>query len=296
MFFYRGGRRQLSLTGLRISQRSHPDIPKGDWPVVPLKHQRIHRRFRYIHVGAGGTVHLDVLLNGLPIVDDFQEARVLNLFAGLEPGSAEPHVKALPFAGSAGRVHLGSGAAHGLLVDPAVVDRSGVDGPEPGFSVAVENLHFVQAVKIDTGVGALRDHPFDVQLDIAQLVIRYEIGRFTIRSVDYDLAGARLREQLFRIRLDAVHGSRGEPCARLPVARVPTLQPFAIELPPTTLLQPRRFQASDPVWWEILRRLRDRGTCQYRRKENESHPAISSNSTLRLVEAQAHAHRQNRIV
>src|SRR6185295_11909846 len=95
----------------------------------------------------------------------------------------------LPFARLSRGVHTRSGAADAVVVDPLVVDRAGVRrGHLLSRSPAVEDLHLIQALKVDAGVGGLGDHEFEIQLDVAEASLGTQIGGLAGGAVENDAA------------------------------------------------------------------------------------------------------------
>lgn len=136
--------------------------------MVALDHQRVLRGFRDIQAGASAAVDFIVLLHKLPVEFHADEAGVFRLSAGsVKAGGAEDDVKLLPLARRQGGVDLGDAASDGLVLDPAVVDRTAILRFEliGGCSVAVEDLDLVQPLEVDAGIGALGDDELETEIE-----------------------------------------------------------------------------------------------------------------------------------
>ncbi len=113
--------------------------------VVALKHERVQRRLGEVHMRAGPSIDLDVLLDLDPIVQDARKTRVFGFSSALaEPRGAKRDVEALPFAGLPAGVHARGAAAYRLFIDPAVIDAAAIRRLQFRVAEGVEHLDLQQ--------------------------------------------------------------------------------------------------------------------------------------------------------
>src|SRR5262249_49585303 len=116
------------------------------------------------------TGDLDILVNDLPVVDHFEEPRILRLFAGaIEARRAEGNVKTLPLPGCLAGVHAGRVAFITLAILPALVDRAAIVLVDGRLAETIQDLHLVPAHDIDPAVRVLGHTKLDVNLRVAVL-------------------------------------------------------------------------------------------------------------------------------
>src|SRR5690349_2816040 len=108
-------------------QRTHVDVAESNRTVVALDHERIQGRLRNLEMRPGRAGGIDIPLYQLAIEEDAEEARRLDLLAGgIEPRRSEPRLIGLPLSRPPRRVHERRRSADALLVDPPVIDRTGI--------------------------------------------------------------------------------------------------------------------------------------------------------------------------
>src|SRR5437867_8853835 len=152
--------------------------------MVALNHQRIQRRLWDLERGPGGSLSRDIAMDDHAIVLDSDKAGVFGLLPGrVKPGSAEPDVERLPLARRATGVLERRRASHSFAVDPTLINRAAVVYTRFLHAVAVQNLNLIEAVHVDAGIRLGGDAELQVQLHVAELLVRDVVGRSSGRSV-----------------------------------------------------------------------------------------------------------------
>src|SRR5262245_5513383 len=129
-----------------------------DRAVVALQEDRTSWRFGGKLRAACCASAFDVLVNHLPVVENLYEDSICGLLAhNIKARRAESDVEALPFAGRLARVHFRRMTLVALLAFtsrrvPTLVDSTAIMLAQLGLSKAVEHLHFVAVLEIDTRV------------------------------------------------------------------------------------------------------------------------------------------------
>lgn len=159
------------------------ESPEGDGAVVALDENEVFG-CKSLPLGCSGrAVQGDIAMHFLAIHDDGKKHRFFSELSGIvKAGCAEFDDEFLPLARWLGGVGFRSMAfeAFGVpVVVPALVNSSHVALSGLGFSVAVENLDFVAALKVDSRVGSFRDHEFGFHRAISILLVRLEVTRFS---------------------------------------------------------------------------------------------------------------------
>jgi len=172
------------ILGLLFGEVFRDDLklPEGDGAVVALDEDVVLGDESFALGGAGGAVEGNVFLNEDVVEVDGEEAGLFEKGAVFcEAGSAEFDEELLPLAGGLGGVDEGSVAfvAFGLMfVVPAVVDCSHVAVGDFRFTVAVEDLDLVAALKIDAGVGSFGNEELGLDGAVTEFSKSLEVACF----------------------------------------------------------------------------------------------------------------------
>src|ERR1051326_3551068 len=195
--------------------------------MVALQHQWSHRLFVEPMGGTRRTGDLDVFLDQLAVVTDLNKPGILNLFpAAIKPWRTEQHVKALPLAGRFARVHRRWASFEIRLRFTATgIHTSTIAILGFLYAPTVEDLDFIPALEIDSGVGFFRHDEFDVGFDISVLKFRNQVHRLAFRVIDHH-ACSRHRHELFMVLGIEFHSADYLP---FPCWDTPSRQIFAIE-------------------------------------------------------------------
>src|SRR5260370_21492596 len=124
--------------------------------MIALEHERALGPLGAAQRCRGRALDLDVFVNDLAVVDDLQEASVGGFLAlAIKARGLEGDIEGLPFAGRLAGVEARLGgivnAAAIAIVQVLVL-----------LAEAVEDLHFILALKKDPGIS----HPWDVELRV----------------------------------------------------------------------------------------------------------------------------------
>src|SRR5262245_5249309 len=126
--------------------------------MVALQEDRTSWRFVSKLRAACWAGALDVLVNHLSVVEDLDEDSICSFLAQtIKARRAESDVEALPFAGRLAGIHFRRMTLVALLAFtsrrfPTLVDSTAIMLAQLGLSKAVEHLHFVAVLEIDTRV------------------------------------------------------------------------------------------------------------------------------------------------
>lgn len=120
--------------------------------MVALEPNRADRLFIFPKRGAGWAGQLDVLVNDLTVVHDFNESGIGDLLAvGVKTRRAEGDIERLPLAGRLADIDARGVAFNILVVDPARVNATAFNAriSVPLDTKAVIDLNLVAAHQID---------------------------------------------------------------------------------------------------------------------------------------------------
>src|ERR1035437_9464468 len=104
-------------------------------------------------------------MHKLAVVDNLLELRIAGFPAcGIKAGRSKPDVIILPLAWPSTGIDAGRRAAEALVALVHLrVDATAIPVfQRSGIAVAVEDLHLIQTVQVDTGIRVLGDHELEV--------------------------------------------------------------------------------------------------------------------------------------
>jgi hypothetical protein len=136
-------------------------------------------------------------------------------------------MKGLPFSGRTRSIERGRRAAPKVL---ALIESPAVAYHERArVTEAIEDLYFVQAMKIDTGVRTAGCHELEIELEATEFIVSNEIRSFAGVSVDQAVARIVGRDEILRIP-DALpsHSAAGKPLMSRSIHAAPAAEVAAI--------------------------------------------------------------------